>query len=45
MRDLVDDVQLFNGDLVDFVQDINAGDINSIGERMREGEKDKRKER
>lgn len=33
MRDFVDDVQLFDGDLVDFVQDINAGDVNSVRER------------
>lgn len=28
---LVDDVQLFNGDLVDFVEHINAGDVHSGG--------------
>jgi hypothetical protein len=26
---LVDDVQLFNGDLVDFVEHINTGDVHS----------------
>ena len=28
---LVDDVQLFNGDLVNFVEHINAGDVHSGG--------------
>lgn len=44
MRDFVDDVQLFDGDLVDFVQDINAGDVNSVRERERErwGDKERK---
>lgn len=42
MRDFVDDVQLFDGDLVDFVQDINAGDVNSVRERERWGDKERK---
>lgn len=28
VRNFVDNVKLFNGNLVDFVKDINAGDVN-----------------
>ncbi len=29
VRDFVDNVQLLNGDLIDFVEYIDAGDVNS----------------
>ena len=30
MRDFVDEVEFFNGDLIDFVHDIDAADIDTI---------------
>ena len=30
MRNLVDDVQFFDGDLIDFIQDIDGGHVDSV---------------
>lgn len=36
MRHFVDDVELFDGDLVNFVEHVDAGDVDAVVKRRRQ---------